>query len=116
MHYQVQKYHTAIYGMCVNHLRVVMIPYFDHPFRSACEKYCRTVRIPSNVVNWGVMSHVSLKKFRAVLRCTFIDYSFVRAHQEHDFIIGVEFCPLKIVYHNILIYLRQWKVCRIQPQ
>ena len=100
MHYQVQKYYTAIYGMCVNHLRVVMIPYFDHPFRSACEKYCRTVRIPSNVVNWGVMCHVGLKKFRAVLSCTFIDYSFVRTHQEHGFIIGVKCDTPSTVYNT----------------
>ena len=90
MHCQVQKYHTAIYRMCANHLRVVVIPYFDHPLRSACEKYCRTIRIPSNVVNWGVMCHVSLKKFRAVFSGTFIDYPFVRTHQEHGFIIGVK--------------------------
>ena len=90
MHNQLQKYHTANYRMCVNHLRIVVIPYFDHPLRSTCEKYCRTVRIPSNVVNWGVMSHVSLKKFRAVFSCTFIDNPFVRTHQKHGFIIGVK--------------------------
>ena len=71
--------------MCVNHLRVVMIPYFDHPFCSAGKKYCRTIRIPRNVVDWSVVCHVSLEKLRAVFCCTFVNNQTVK----HDVVMAV---------------------------
>ena len=38
-----------------------MIPNFDHPFSSTCEKDARDIMVPGYVVDWSVVSRVSLQ-------------------------------------------------------
>ena len=38
-----------------------MIPNFDHPFSSTCEKDARDIMVPGYVVDWSVVSRIGLQ-------------------------------------------------------
>ena len=63
-----------------------MIPNFDHPFGSACQEYRCHVCVPTNIVDWGVVCLVSLKKPRTVFSSTLVNKSFIRTNQKHCFV------------------------------
>ena len=82
-----------------------MVPYFYYPLCCAGQEDGWNISIPSNIINWSVVSNKCLQKLWTVLSCTFVYQALIRTYQEYCIITRIKRYTSTTIYKRLAYFI-----------